>query len=431
MKVNPRTWKVSALLTNTGWNLLGLVLPLLAALYAVPILIRQIGDAGFGALSLVWVIIGYFSLFDLGLGRALTKFVAELMARQETDSLDVVCSTSTLLALILGLAGALLVYVLALFVAPDSGLQPAVVEDCAIWVALCIPVIVLTAVFRGILEGFQCFRLLSLIRGPVGALMFFLPAVVTLLWPTLLAAVVATVAVRLGALVLHWLPTASRVAISLRLAQRHWVKPLLHFGGWLTVSNLVGPVIVYIDRFVIGSALGAVLLAFYAAPFELVSRLLMVPAALTAVLFPMLSQMRIDSPSQSVYVRRKAEKVLAMLMLPALVIGLLLAGPFLGWWLGDDFREQSTLVLQILLAGFTVNAVAQITFTAMQSLGQTRLTAMMHLVELPLYVVALLWLVEEYGIVGAACGWTARAILDWVIMSLFLWRTEEKLLHSR
>ena len=31
----------------------------------------------FGVLSLVWMFIGYFSLFDLGLGRATTKLVAE------------------------------------------------------------------------------------------------------------------------------------------------------------------------------------------------------------------------------------------------------------------------------------------------------------------------------------------------------------------
>jgi O-antigen/teichoic acid export membrane protein len=417
-------------MANTGWNLLGLVLPLLAALFAVPLLIRQIGDAGFGALSLIWVVIGYFSLFDLGLGRALTKFVAELAARQESNALDVLCSTSILLALGLGVAGALFVYVVAWFIVPYSDLPQAAIVESAIWVALCIPVIVLTAVFRGILEGFQCFRLLSLIRGPVGALMFFVPAIVTLVWPTLLAAVVATVMMRLLSLLLHWLPTVSRVGISLALVRSVWVKPLFHFGGWLTVSNVVGPVIVYVDRFVIGSALGAALLAYYAAPFELVSRLLMVPAALTAVLFPMLSQMRQDSPDQSVFLRRKAEKVLVALMVPALVVGLLLAGPFLGWWLSEDFREQSTLVLQVLLVGFTANAVAQITFTAMQSHGQTRLTATMHLIELPIYVMTLLWLVEHYGIVGAACGWTARAVIDWVIMSLFLWRTEEKLLDN-
>lgn len=419
---------VSSLLANTGWNLLGLVLPLLAALYAVPLLIRQIGDAGFGVLSLVWVVIGYFSLFDLGLGRALTKFVAELAARQESGSLGALCSTSILLALVIGGLGSLLVYVAAWGLTPYADLPQTAIADCTLWVALCIPVIVLTAVFRGILEGLQCFRLLSLIRGPIGALMFFLPAVVTLVWPTLEAAVVATFATRILSLVLHWLPTASRVKISFGLVHRVWVKPLFHFGGWLTITNIVGSAIVYIDRFVIASALGAVSLAYYAAPFDLVSRLLMVPAALTAVLFPVLSQMRLEIPEQSVNLRRKAEKVLGMLMVPALVIGLLLAGPFLEWWLGEEFRDQSTLILQVLLVGFTANAVAQITFTAMQSHGKTKVTAFMQMAELPVYVLVLLWLVDQYGIIGVACGWSARAIIDWCIMSMMLWRTEEKLL---
>ena len=59
-------------LRHTFYNLLGLGLPLLAAVVTIPVLVSELGDARFGLLTLIWAVVSYFGLFDLGLGRALT-----------------------------------------------------------------------------------------------------------------------------------------------------------------------------------------------------------------------------------------------------------------------------------------------------------------------------------------------------------------------
>jgi len=66
---------------NTILNVLGYSLPMLVAIFAIPPLVKGLGTERFGILTLAWVIIGYLSLFDLGLGRALTKLVAEKLNR--------------------------------------------------------------------------------------------------------------------------------------------------------------------------------------------------------------------------------------------------------------------------------------------------------------------------------------------------------------
>ena len=58
---------------NTIWNIVGQSLPLLLAVVAIPLLIRRLGVDRFGVLTLAWALVGYFGLFDLGLGRALDK----------------------------------------------------------------------------------------------------------------------------------------------------------------------------------------------------------------------------------------------------------------------------------------------------------------------------------------------------------------------
>src|SRR5882762_6152548 len=64
------------LVRNTVFNLTGQSIPLVAALFAIPLLIRGLGTDRFGVVTLAWILIGYFSVFDLGFGRALTQVVA-------------------------------------------------------------------------------------------------------------------------------------------------------------------------------------------------------------------------------------------------------------------------------------------------------------------------------------------------------------------
>src|SRR5918998_2593407 len=91
---------------NTIFNFAGQAAPLLVALVAIPLLIEGLGTDRFGVLTLAWIVIGYFSLFDLGLGRALTKLVAERLGTGREDEVPDLVWTGLALMIALGLAGA-------------------------------------------------------------------------------------------------------------------------------------------------------------------------------------------------------------------------------------------------------------------------------------------------------------------------------------
>ncbi len=417
-------------LSNTGWNLVANVLPLLAAVLAMPWLAQQLGIERFGLLTLAWVLIGYFGLFEFGLGRALTKFVAERHGRADAADLPAVCSTAVALAAVAGLLGSVLVAALgwwpgAWLQRVPQGLQAEAGRSLLV-IALGIVPTVGTAAFRGILEGQQRFKLLTAIRVPSGVLLFLAPSVSAVFTPGLDWALASIVLTRWLVLWAHMVPCLASMPLRVGQVSRAWAAPLLRMGGWLTVSNVVSPVIVYADRFVIGALVSATALAHYAAPFEMVARLLVLPVALAGALFPALAaaQGAAADAAAGRQLRRQASALTFAAVLPLALLGGAFAAPLLGAWMGPGFAENGSTATRILLLGFVFNALAHIPFAALHGLGLARQTALLHLAELPLYLVVLVLLVHAHGIEGAAAAWALRALADWLVLAQLLRRAE-------
>jgi O-antigen/teichoic acid export membrane protein len=410
------------LVGNVGWNLAGQGLPLLVALVAVPPLIHGLGTDRFGIVALAWVFIGYFSVLDLGIGRALTQMAAERLAARRREEVSGLVWTSLALMVILGLAGALVAAVLSPWLIGHvlhipSALQP---ESLAAFyvLAAAIPIVITSAVLRGLLEAHQRFKLASAIRGPLGAFTFLGPLAVLPFSRSVFAVVLVLFAGRLAALAAFaW--ASLRVMPELR--RRVDVDPsravaLLRFGGWMTVSNVVGPLMVYVDRFVVAATLTVTAVAFYATPYEMVTRLLVIPAAIAGVLFPAFAGVAVKSPERLPMLLGRTLRYTLMILLPITVAVVALAYPGLHAWLGPEFALNSTAVLQWLALGVLANSLAAMPYALIQGIGRPDLTAKLHLAELPVYLMLLWWLLHAYGITGAAVAWTVRASIDCLLL---------------
>ena len=60
--------------------------------------------------------------------------------------------------------------------------------------------------------------------------------------------------------------------------------------------------------------------------------------------------------------------------------------------------------------------LGQIPYAFIQGAGRPDLTAKLHLVELPLYLILLVIAIEMAGIEGAAMAWTCRFVVDSLLM---------------
>jgi O-antigen/teichoic acid export membrane protein len=413
----------TALARNALWNLLGQGAPLLAALAAIPVTVRGLGTERFGALTLAWMLIGYFSLFDLGLGRALTKLVAEKVGEGREDEVAGLAWTALHLMAGLGAAGALLIALLAgelpgLLNVPDA-LRGETTRAIHL-LAASLPFVISTAGLRGLLEAKQRFFLVNAVRVPMGVLTFVAPVLV-LPFSRSLAAVVGVLAlVRVAGWAVH-LVLCFRVFPTLTgtLALRPpLVAPLLRLGGWMTVTNVVGPFMAYLDRFLIGGLMTLSAVAYYVTPYEMVTRLTIVPYSIAQVLFPAFAaSLAADRPRAALLFDRGLKAVFLSLF-PLVLLLVALAPEILGLWLGAEFARESAGVLRWLAAGVFVNGLAQVAFALVQGAGRPDFTARLHLVELPFYLAGLWWGVRARGVEGAAIAWTLRAAADALVLLL-------------
>src|SRR5258708_19333304 len=92
---------------NALWNLAGYATPLIAAIVAIPILIRSLGTARYGVLTIAWGLVGYFGFFDIGLDNALTKLIAERLGKGSEAIRDLIYTGFVIMAMT-GVAGGII-----------------------------------------------------------------------------------------------------------------------------------------------------------------------------------------------------------------------------------------------------------------------------------------------------------------------------------
>ncbi|MEN9419574.1 MAG: hypothetical protein RI988_3194 [Pseudomonadota bacterium] len=416
---------------HTLFNLLGSGAPLLFAVASIPALLQALGPERFGLLTLIWAVTSYFSLFDLGLGRALTQQLAIVLDQRRDSDVGPLCVTALMFMGLVGVFGGALMISLApwgvdlIKQLPDR--QEAL--QATLLMGLVTPVIVLTAGLRGMLEACHAFEALNYVRLPMGLWTFAGPWLVVAAWGGDLVWVTAALAAGrvLAAAVHGWLAWRKLPQLRGRLhVQRRWLKPLLSSGGWLTLSNVVSPFMGYVDRFVIGATVSAAAVAYYATPQELVTKLWIIPGALTAVLFPAFAAQVAKSDGSAWALYDKAVAALFVVMLPVTAGLALFAGELLSAWLGPAIARESATILQIFSLGILVNCLAHVPLTWLHGAGLFRAPALLHCAELPVFLVALWVLSSQWGLVGAAAAWLLRMSVDALMLFWLVARERQR-----
>ena len=406
---------------HTAYNIFGVAIPLGLSLVTIPVYLGLIGEARYGILAIFWLLLGYFGLFDLGLGRATAQRIASL-EQVETHELSTTFWTALALNAGLGIIGGIVIWPVASYffanvIDVDSVLKSELTRAIP-WLLVGVPLITISGVLTGALQGRSQFLELNIISLASSALTQLLPLTVAWLHgPSLNWLLLAVIIARLFTIVVLFLRCKTHVfgnlkpAISFPLSMR-----LLRFGGWVTISSIIGPLMVILDRVLIGASLGASFVTFYTVPFQLADRSTILASSLASALFPRLA---IASTAERIRLATEAISFLTIVTTPIVLTAMLWVQPFLSLWISPEFASQSAKTAQILLVGFWFNGFARIPSTILQASGRPRVVATFHMIELIANLLLLDIGLQYWGLPGAALVFGLRTLIDGILLSWF------------
>lgn len=397
----------------------------------MPFILNEIGVEKLGILTMIWAIIGYFSVFDFGLGRALTQKISSLIGTGQHERYASVAKSGMSMVLLTGLAGSVIlisvVYIYGIdWLKVSDDFRQEVINSVLI-VAIAIPITTATSGLKGILEGMTEFKIVNVYRFTLGLANFITPVISIVIYGNNLFAIVLFLVISRFFIMLAHLwsiqardPTIFKGKSS---ANRTDTKELIAFGSWMTLSNLLSPLMVISDRFLISAMVGASMVAYYTIPSEFLVRLLVIPAALTTTLFPVFARQLLVNPSEAKVLYYKSLRLIFFCMMMIAVITSAGAHYVISIWLNEDFANSSYLVIIILSIGILFNSMAQMPHAAIQANGDAKTTSLVHLLEFAIYAPLLYLFVKKYGINGAAWAWTLRALFDFLILQFIVIKT--------
>lgn len=350
--------QANRLIVNTLSNYALTFVSMIAALVMTPIVVRHLGQAGYGVAAIVLAPFGVFETLAGSFGRAMHRFIPVSLAEPDHRSLHRVFSTGVCGYVLIGLMGALLVQLFSGVLLGGDDIRPDLIKDgtlaihvLAVWLVIGFP---LWAYRKG-LESIQRFDLMNLAHGIITVLRMVVVIVVFVLGYGSVTFFVASQL--LGLLLCNWIcrrqlhRCVPDLVFSPRLVDR---KTLWMMGSFAlaTVLGTLGEILGgHGYRIFVGKAIGLHELGEFAAIMTLQMTIFRLVDELTSAFAPAVSAL--DAQGKGVNVAKllvSGTKVSTLVAVSMAVVPLAASKPFLNLWLGPAFARRDTLFCVVLIA---------------------------------------------------------------------------------
>ncbi|MGD8162231.1 flippase [Pantoea sp. FN0307] len=407
------------ILKNSLINLLGVIIPALIIMPVFGYFSRHLTTEEFGIFSISFSILGYSSLFDAGLSRSVVRLltIKDKLNLTDGEILGTAVTVVTLIGIILlctiYMNAGSLVFILNI----SKDLKEVSVNAFKI-LALAIPFMLINLVIVARLESSERFNLFNTIK-ILSAIISVLPIIIfPWFMDSFIGAITGIVVGRVLSLIVSII-CIGELNLFFKFRFTHLaLKKLFEFGGWISISNIISPIMVYFDRFILSALLGAEKVAYYTLPSELVTRINLFPSALTRAAFPHLSRIN-DSHSENYQeALSRVKRYLYLFTFTVVPLMMLCSHLIIYYWLGEKFVAISANILIIMLSGYLFNSLSQLPVLYLQSIGITRAIAILHMCEVIPYLILLYFMINRWGLYGAASAWSIRVIIDNLMLNL-------------
>jgi O-antigen/teichoic acid export membrane protein len=411
------------LLRNSLWHLSGVAIPALVALATVPMLIAGLGLEGFGIITLITSVVGYFGILDFNLSAGTLKYLAQYHAQKDEARFTETFWFGALFYGLLGIIGALLLSLIGRSVLTHYfNISTSLLDETVIALKIAALGFALSQwqnYLVSVPQALQRYDRSAQGEAVFGVLVNIVSAYVALTGGGIAGVMTARVIISaLNILWLTWLLKQLCVITRPVWPRRDIRIQLTHFSAYAYLSRLASMLHQHADKLIIGSLTGPIALSLYAVPNQLASRILGLTYRLGSVVYPRVSAL---SATASHDVLRQlyldATRWITYLNFAVLGVIALLGEEFLRRWVGAQFVDEGYPILLLVTFALLLDSLTQIPSLVNDGLGHPKVTGRFALARgllgVPMVYVGTLYA----GIKGAAL---AHLLASALMSALFL-----------
>lgn len=326
-----------------------------------PIIIKGIGDAQYGLWALIFSLIGYAGILDLGVQQATIKLVSEYRGKKDIAKLNEIVSSILLYFFAIGVAVGMICWfvlprVMHFFIKDVELLKLASVLLLIIGVNIIFSF--LKNVFTGISLGLHQYHLKCVIDICCGLLRLVATiyvlnhgyGLIGLAWIVLILDIVATIFLYIVCVFSN-----SSMSVSFKNVKLSAFKEIFSFGGKIFMASTVIRINAYTIIVLISYFLTTTMTAYYNVVNRLVGSVQEVLWSLTASLFPVFSELSSTGDKKNVWkYYAQYTRYFLLLTIPA-ALGLLFFGThFILLWINSEYANNTQDVMMLLSMGVLV-----------------------------------------------------------------------------
>lgn len=415
---------------GTILSFVSIFIKILVTFTYIPFVLDKIGKDSYGLFSVIGAIIAYIAILDFGINDSTLRFFVRYRKEEsEEEKTHILGSISTIYLALTGLV--LLVSCVVYFCLPLLFSNTFSVQEMVVFKQMYLISIVsvaFTIFFNptgAIINAYEKFIILKL----ADILVFVATTITIVIFLNFNYNVVMMVFVasfyNIANVLFKFFYVRSKIKIAYPTykPKKELVKKIALYAGPIFIVIVVEQIYWKLDNIIIGAMLGTTMVTFYAMGIVFQKYILSFSTAISRIMTPDLIK-KIDANYSLVkltsnYIKTSRIQLIVVLII---VLNLVFWGkPFLGIWLGEEYMV-SYYVLLFVMIPFSVEIIGNLRNTFLQVYGYYWHRAIIILVVSILNIGLTIFLIEKYGILGAAGSTCVSLFLGYGATNFILWK---------
>jgi O-antigen/teichoic acid export membrane protein len=406
---------------NSLANLVRYVVYVVVTFVMTPYTIRKLGLDDYGLWVLVLAVVGYGGLLELGVQTSVIKLVAQKNAANDQDGLQRVVSTAYAFFQGVGaLIACALVLVAPLFVARLVS-SPAEQETVRLLLiilginaAICFPAYVL----GGVIYGMQRYVVKSGVDVVLAVVNAGLTFVVLEQGKGIVGLALVKMAVDVASIAALSL-LAKRILpglnIRFRAVSASSFRELLRLGGKIFISSTTTRIATHTEPVIISAILSNAWITVFSVPKRLVDYVKEISITTSTGFMPMFSDLQgRGDTAQIARLYEQYTRYILMMVIPFVSTTMVLGGPFIRLWVGDDLAAKGGNLVVYLSVAFLIDSLQPLVWRLMIGVGRVDFLVTVSAVGSITYLALASLLVHWRGVEGIGIAAVAMAVFNQV-----------------